>query len=376
MRGGALRGWRQVHRWTSIVCSLFLLMLCLTGLPLVFADEIEGLGKGSPAPLPPGAAAPSLDEIVADALSRHPGARLRNLVLDRDDAEIDLRLSPTSDAPWDETSALSYDARSGALLHDGTRRASALIALVLTLHRDMFVGLPGELFLGAMGLAFLVALVSGVVLYAPFMRRLGYGEIRRSGSRRLRMLDLHNLTGMTVAAWMLVVGASGVMNTLSTPLFGFWIRRDVSPVLAALRARDPIVPSIPVSAAIAAARRSTGLEPLFITFPTHIGGGPLHEVVWMAGRTKLGSRMMTPVLVDARDGHVELVGKMPWYLRALELSRPLHFGDYGGIVLKLLWAASDLVAIYVLGGGIYLLFSRRPLRTRAPEEARLVGGEA
>jgi len=43
---------------------------------------------------------------------------------------------------------------------------------LLQLHTDLFLGLPGMLFLGAMGLMLVVALVSGVMLYAPFMRRL------------------------------------------------------------------------------------------------------------------------------------------------------------------------------------------------------------
>ena len=32
----ALRRWSWVHTWSSLVCTLFLLMLCLTGLPLIF----------------------------------------------------------------------------------------------------------------------------------------------------------------------------------------------------------------------------------------------------------------------------------------------------------------------------------------------------
>jgi hypothetical protein len=33
------------------------------------------------------------------------------------------------------------------------------------------------------------------------------------------------------------------------------------------------------------------------------------------------------VLVDAQTGVLAGVVVMPWYLRALEVSRPLHFGD-------------------------------------------------
>lgn len=31
-----------IHKWSSIICTAFLLILCATGLPLIFSDEING----------------------------------------------------------------------------------------------------------------------------------------------------------------------------------------------------------------------------------------------------------------------------------------------------------------------------------------------
>jgi len=45
-----------------------------------------------------------------------------------------------------------------------------LLAFVLRLHTDLFTGLAGELFFAAMAFLFLVAIISGVVLYGPFMK--------------------------------------------------------------------------------------------------------------------------------------------------------------------------------------------------------------
>ena len=58
---------------------------------------------------------------------------------------------------------------------------------------------------------------------------------------------------------------------------------------------------------------------------------------------------------------------LPWYLRALEVSRPLHFGDYGGMPLKVIWALFDVALIAVLISGVYLWLSRR----KAPVEREL-----
>ena len=44
---------------------------------------------------------------------------------------------------------------------------------------------------------------------------------------------------------------------------------------------------------------------------------------------------------------------------ALMLSKPLHFGDYGGLPLKIVWALLDLLTIWVLATGLVLWWQRR-----------------
>ncbi|MFT4045804.1 MAG: PepSY-associated TM helix domain-containing protein [Solimonas sp.] len=101
-----------------------------------------------------------------------------------------------------------------------------------------------------------------------------------------------------------------------------------------------------------------------IVYPGSRFGSPHHFLLWARGETPLTSRLFSPVLVNARNGELTAVARMPWYLRALEVSRPLHFGDYGGLPLKILWTLLDLVTIVVLGSGLYLWIARRR-RTQA-----------
>ena len=41
MKTGTIRAWSWVHKWSSLVSTAFLLMLCVTGLPLVFSHELN-----------------------------------------------------------------------------------------------------------------------------------------------------------------------------------------------------------------------------------------------------------------------------------------------------------------------------------------------
>jgi uncharacterized iron-regulated membrane protein len=79
----------------------------------------------------------------------------------------------------------------------------------------------------------------------------------------------------------------------------------------------------------------------------------------MRGASALTSRLLMPALVDAKTGRLTDARKMPWYVNTLFLSEPLHFGDYGGWPLKVIWALFDLATLIVLITGLYLWFARR-----------------
>lgn len=86
----------------------------------------------------------------------------------------------------------------------------------------------------------------------------------------------------------------------------------------------------------------------------------------MKGASHLTSHLFTPVLIDAKTLEVTAVGDRPWYMDALGLSQPLHFGDYGGRPMQILWALLDVLTIIVLGSGLYLWLAKQ----RKPREAK------
>ena len=86
----------------------------------------------------------------------------------------------------------------------------------------------------------------------------------------------------------------------------------------------------------------------------------------MRGAEPLTSRLLQPILVDAHSGQITAAPQLPWYLTALLVSQPLHFGDYGGLPLKIIWAVLDLITIVVLGSGLYLWWARRHVSAPVP----------
>lgn len=364
-----LKAWATIHTWSSLICTVFLLLVCVTGLPLVFSEEIHNwLEPTAYAELSAGTPNASLDRLTASAQALYPQEVVTSMFMDDDEPQVYVWMAPSFETARDNPKSqhfVRFDARTAQILEQSKpieQRPLDFMDWMLRLHQDLFAGLAGELFLGVMALLFVVAIVSGAVLYGRFMKKLDFGVVRTDRSRRLRWLDLHNLLGVVTLAWALVVGATGLMNELSTPLFALWQNTDVKAMLQSYQNSSMPQQSElhSVQAALDTAKRAVpGTTFTGIVYPGAEGGSPYHYLLWGHGDSALTSRLFTPVLVDARTGELTAVVKMPWYLRALEVSRPLHFGDYGGLPLKILWAVLDLITIFVLGSGLYLWFARR-----------------
>jgi uncharacterized iron-regulated membrane protein len=360
MTPSTIRAWSAVHKWTSLICTVFLLMLCVTGLPLVFSHELEDLLRpaGWTARHPDGPLL-DLDAILKISSDARPGETPIFMSFDEDRPVVNVTTGPTADAPGSKMRFQPYDRTSGEAAPPVVGHPA--IAFLLQLHTDMFAGLPGMLFLGLMGLLFTGAIVSGVVLYAPFMRRLPFGTVRASRTPRLRWLDHHNLLGAVTIAWALVVGLTGVVNTLATPIIAYWKQEELGQLTAAYAAAPPVRGRLSsLDAAVTRAQQVLpGMQLQFVAFPGSSYSTDHHYAVFFHGDTPLTKRLITPALIDARTGQLSAVKPMPWYVKTLSLSQPLHFGDYGGLPLKVLWALLDLVTIVVLGSGVYLWLSRR-----------------
>lgn len=362
MRTRTIRAWSWVHKWSSLISTVFLLMLCITGLPLVFTHEIEEvLLHQQWEPARSDGSKLNLDQVLEVALSRHPGDVAAFMSFDEERPVVNVTsVDPKGPAgvynfqPIDQTSGEAAPPVAG----------HPVMEFLLQLHTDMFLGLPGMLFLGAMGLFLIAALVSGVVLYAPFMRRLPFGTVRASKAARTRWLDYHNLLGAVTLAWVLVVGVTGVVNTLATPIIAFW--KDTALEELTVAYDSPVAAGERASLDAAVKRAQVALPGMtlqFVAFPGSDYSTDHHYAVFFHGDTPLTMHMTTPALIDARTGDLAAVAPMPWYVKTLSLSQPLHFGDYGGLGLKILWALLDIATIVILISGLYLWLAKRKKRS-------------
>ncbi|QNN59615.1 PepSY domain-containing protein [Diaphorobacter ruginosibacter] len=358
MSNRTIKTWAWVHKWSSLICTVFMLLLCLTGLPLIFHHEIGHLlGTEVETPkMAPGTPHASLDKVLEVARAQHPDRVVQFASKDEDDDNLwFVTMTPTPD-PTEDFRSVAIDARTAEVLAQ-PRFDEGFMYVMFKLHVDLFAGLPGKLFLGFMGLLLLVAIVSGVVLYAPFMRKLDFGTVRRDRRTRLKWLDLHNLLGVVTLVWLFVVGATGMINTWADLVIKYWQYDQLSALMVPYQGQ-PTVPvaergSVQRSMEVAQAQAPhTKLS--FIAFPGTAFSSPHHTTFFLKGNEPFTSKLLQPVLVDAKTAEVTAAPQLPWYLTALLVSQPLHFGDYGGMPMQIIWALLDIATIIVLGSGLYL----------------------
>lgn len=345
-------------------------MLCVTGLPLIFHSEIDRwIDPPNPVPrMAPDTPILSLDTLVSATKQRYPQEYIRWISLDAGKPVLHVGMGPTPE-PGPGSRYFRVDARTAEILDQGIRETEEptlierAMHIVHSLHEDLFLGLPGELFLGGIGLVFIVSLVSGAIVYRPFIRKFRFGKLRAAKSSRTKWLDIHNLLGITTVTWALIVGFTGAFNTLSGVVLDQWVSSSVHEQTASYRSRrnEAVVEGLSsVQGAVDSVHRVLpDMRVGMIVYPNKTWVSPHHYLMWAWGTKPLTAKLRTAILVDATTGEITSSEPLPWYMRVLDLARPLHFGDYGGLPLKILWAILDLITIGVLASGLYIWVSKR-----------------
>lgn len=318
-----------VHRWTGGFLGLLLALLGLSGAILVWEGDWIGT-PGADQPVVENVAA--IGTIAEDAMRR---GELSRITLASE--EIGLH-------------QVVYADGSGAYVTQDGRVADAWASQwerpelwLFDLHHHLFAGAAGETLTGIAGLAGLLFVVTGIILwwrsrraFAPRLwpKRLAPGPV----------VSHHRDLGIIVAPVLLlslVTGTLMVFDPLRQALIGTELRPKVE---ARAVAGEPSV-----TAMLAAARaRFPDAVLRRISFPSKPGDPVLVRMrqpsEWTPnGRTQLAFDAATGRLLSFEDA-VRANGPAA----AAEKLYPLHSAKVGGLAMKLLMTVSGL-ALFVLG---------------------------
>ncbi|MCA8432655.1 PepSY-associated TM helix domain-containing protein [Burkholderia seminalis] len=355
--------WRALHRGAGALFGTVLFVVLFSGTWSLAFDSMQGWWR--PPPVAVARPALPLDALVARAAAHGVALRDVRIVLPRPDDPA-IRFCDARQA-----CTLALDPATGAPLPDAGRAR-----LIVTLHKTLFAGFPGRIFVSLWGIVLLVLVVAGVVVHRR--RWPDAARVRRGHGLRVALFDLHAWIGLWGTPWLVLFAFTGALSGLgalgTVSLAGVAYPGQPQRAFAELLGGPPPAeaggPWQHAPDLDALLRRDAARRPDFRREAVALHRwGDANATVEIAGTTAglPSTAVFERHLYRAADGQwladATSRGRGFW-LRAFIAVQPLHFAQYGwvgaaGGVLRALHFLMGLAACVLCATGLHLWIERR-----------------
>lgn len=384
MKAATLRAFLSVHTWMGLLAGMALFIAFYAGAITVFSHELNDWALPPPAAadakagIDPAQSAQSLMEAV---LARHPrAAESFFLSLPGEHGQVP-RLYWYETAPAGAVGHLFEPGADGGVRELPWR--NGFVDFVYDLHYT--AGLPrtfGTYLFGVVSILYGLALVSGVVLYAPaFFKDLFALRIGRNVKRMWQ--DAHNVIGILSLPFHVIFAWSGAVLCLGLVLLVPFDKGVFDGKLMQVLEPDfelvPHVPAsgtraapLPVAELLARARAANpGLMPESLSY--HDAGDAAARVEIYGAQDQRRLNTLSAVAMEAATGKVLRVmqpATMSPGTAAMRGLQALHYGNYGHAPLKWLYFLLGLAGAFLFYSGNLLWVESRRKRRQVKQPPR------
>jgi uncharacterized iron-regulated membrane protein len=367
-----------VHGWAGVVLGLLLYAVIVTGTAAVFAQEIKAwsgglLGTTEPLGQP-------LDALIGRLEAQTPEPFREDLTLRATPAgnlwaffHADEKVGGTRR----ERGVLYTIAPDGRVISRAEGYGNELAAadpytalgrFYVDLHVRLHIPNPwGLIVTGILGLAMLVAAVSGILMHRHLFRDV---FTLRGAGRPVGLRDLHSVAGTWTLPHAFVLAFTGAYLSFAIAvglpmLASIAFKGDVREMVTTLNGL-PVVdarPAAPTSIdAVLADARKRADAPLLLAAIANRGRADARLTVFPA--PKRGELTAMRLIYNGATGELirerPIVGMRPSVgATLLGLVAPLHFGNFAGWWSRAVWFALGAASAYVTWSGLNLWVRRR-----------------
>ena len=378
-----------VHGWSGISLGLLLYAVILTGMVAVFAEEIAHWSAGivnteNPLAAAPGQATPLQDRI--DVLAPQVDSEyLQEVALGRTThghLEIFFHKHRTGESGEIEEVGTQFEIDTGSgnvvsrrqgtgLSLFQTDEDRALARFLVSVHTELHLPRPwGLLLTGVLGLAMMVAAVSGLLVHRHLIRDI-FTLRNRAGRGVLGVKDAHTVAGSWGLPFAFVLAFTGSFfsfaGSFGLPLMamvGFGGDQEAM-FEAMIGSQAPENPAAQTGVAVDAMIRDvqvrSGTAPEFVVIE-HFGRADASANFFLPAREE-GLARQTLVYNGATGEFIknkpELGQAHSFGSGLFSMMGPLHFGNFFGVLSKAVWAALAFAMCHVAVTGMRLWLSRR-----------------
>jgi uncharacterized iron-regulated membrane protein len=351
----------HAHKWMGVSLGAVLYLICLSGTVLVFGHEFERWQQ------------PHIDEF--DTLSPRAIDNARQQILQRSDTspETIWVMPPTDGMPRAHVTTAEHEwfTDSEGNLTEVPLEEAGFAAMLRHLH--YYLHLPenfGMIIVGIFGVMLLGLALSGVLAHPAIIKDAF--KLRLEQSYRLQQTDIHNRLSVWSLPFSLMIALTGayiglisVMVVVAAPLL---YNNDRTAIMDAVYGADPImdgeISPFDTRRALDELRRiAPEAEPIYLAYQ-HPGSRKqfLEIAATLPGRLTYSEIYRFNSAGDyvnhqgLSDGPVARVVAYSVYR--------LHFGQFGGFGVKLLYVVFGLALTVVCAGGINIWLAKRKRETR------------
>jgi uncharacterized iron-regulated membrane protein len=365
-----LRTFYLIHKWTGIFVGFALFVAFYAGAMTMFEQDIKQWQQ------------PLRTVSTSTQSPIEQGQALLDYILTNEplvgESRLTLLLGGVSGAPeayfFDHQGKRHYSA-TDSIKEDGMTR-SELAELINELHFSLGIPLIGGYLMGLICLLYALALVSGTFIYWPRIKK-EFLAFRTGRNAKLFWLDTHNLLGIVslpfhvVFAWTGAVLSLGlaVMFLLNPLAFQGRLLEVVPTILGTLPAEPHDARKAPMQAlrdlqdmALQSARQcgvaDFEINSARIQYPGRANA--LIEFHGQVPRTLGASGAITLSGVDGLLTSLQIPSCRDSNQAVLSFFNALHFGNFGGYTLKIIYALLGLAGAGLFySGNILFIESRR-----------------
>lgn len=362
-----LRTWlRQLHLYSALISALVISIVGVTGSIYVFEPELSAWLQRDYYSSS-GKTLYTDDTAIVQAIEQHTGGKLQSLQWPQRARET-YAFKLFEDDSW-----YFFDQGSGKVSSNNGAFSHPLLDLILQLHTNLLLGEPGRYITATASLIFaLTSLMTGIYLWWPrTVSRLKKAFIvHRSNPKRFNF-DLHAVSGTWFSIPLLIMALTGAYFLYTEPLQKVvdWVTlSEPAPADIWNNEIQYSVPELPMLTATEAishiAQHNPGLYPRNIWL-TDDPNGTIYAGYQASKQLETGAQYRVFLQLNPYDGSV-LGSYDPATLpRGAALMAnwllPLHFGEFGGILTRLIWFIGGLLPMLLTITGIRIWLARKRL---------------
>jgi uncharacterized iron-regulated membrane protein len=356
--------WR-IHHWAGLYSGIVIGILCFTGVLAVFIPEIDSAilknhYSVSAAIAKPGDL-PKINNALAETKRKYP--QMSGLLIDMPEkpgqvATFNFQVKGKEKSE-NKSYSLFVDPVADKLL--GYRdRQNSLANYLRQMHVRLYEGFWGRQLVGLAGIAFIIVTVTGFLIYGKFMKKQSYPQIRKK-NLRIIMADWHKILGITALAFNFVIACSGAWLGLQPKLMQWFDiiapnDRDFEKVMDKKEDAEIAVDWNKVFQAVR--QEFPELRPGYVR-ASEDGTATIEVHGSVAGQ--LYERNINTI-VFAKKSYKALfkcdLRKASFADKFYSVQEALHFGDFGGLGVKVVYAILGLISAFLSISGFVVYLCR------------------